>query len=83
MMSQQPTHDAEASTSRAATPASDVAISQPEQGLHRPGVQCALLNEALAEQTLWQEFCDHGSSINNALTEERRLHGAHRSGSSR
>jgi hypothetical protein len=35
----------------------------------------ALLDEAQAEQALWQEFRDHGASINNALTEALRLHG--------
>jgi hypothetical protein len=35
----------------------------------------ALLDKAWAEQALWQEFCDHGASINNALTEVLRIHG--------
>jgi hypothetical protein len=38
-------------------------------------VSRALLDEAQAEQALWQEFRDHGASINNALTEALRLHG--------
>jgi hypothetical protein len=71
-MSQRPAHDAEASTSRVAPPVSKVAASQLEQGLHRLGVPPALFDEA---QALWQEFCDHGASINNALTEALRLHG--------
>jgi hypothetical protein len=35
----------------------------------------ALLDEAQAEQALWQEFCDHDASINNALTEAMWIHG--------
>jgi hypothetical protein len=34
-----------------------------------------LLDEAQAEQALWQEFRDHDASLNNALTEALRLHG--------
>jgi cytochrome P450 len=41
----------------------------------------ALLDEAQVEQALWQEFRDHGTSINNALTEALRLHGDRHSGS--
>jgi hypothetical protein len=52
VMSQRPEHDAEASTSRTAPPAADVAVSQPEQGLRAPGVPHALLDEAQAEQAL-------------------------------
>jgi hypothetical protein len=29
----------------------------------------AYFNEAQAEQALWQEFRDHGASLNNALNE--------------
>jgi hypothetical protein len=50
VMSQRPVHDAEASTSRIAPPVSNVAASQLEQGLHRPGVPPALFDEA---QALW------------------------------
>jgi hypothetical protein len=75
VMSKCPAHDAKASTSRASPPASDVAISQPKQGLHRPGVPHALLDKTQAEQALWLEFCDHGASINNTLTEALQLHG--------
>jgi hypothetical protein len=74
-MSQRLKHDAEASTSRATPPAPDVAVSQLEQGLHRPGVPRVLLDEVQAEQALWQEFCEHGASLNAALTEALRLHG--------
>jgi hypothetical protein len=74
-MSQRPKHDAKASTSRAAPPAPDVAVSQLEQGLRRPGVPRVLLDEVQAEQALWQEFREHGASLNAALTEALRLHG--------
>jgi hypothetical protein len=73
-MSQHPADDTEASTSRAMPPAPDVIISQPEQGLHRPGVPCTLLKEVQAEQALWQGFREHGTSLNNALTEAPRIH---------
>jgi hypothetical protein len=75
VMSQRPAHDAEATASRGAPPASDVVVPQLEQGLHRPGVPHAPLDEAQAEQALWQEFRNHGASINNALTKALRLHG--------
>jgi hypothetical protein len=74
-MLQQPVHDAKVLTSRATLPASDVAISQPKQGLRRLGVPRTLLDKAQAEQMLWQEFRDHDASINNAQTEALRLHG--------
>jgi hypothetical protein len=35
----------------------------------------ALLDEAQSEQALWQEFRDHDTFINNALTEVLRIHG--------
>jgi hypothetical protein len=82
-MSQRPTHDAEVSTSRATVLAPDVVASQPEQRLRRPSVPHALLDEAQAEQAMWQEFRDHDASISNALTKALRLHGARHSGSLR
>jgi hypothetical protein len=75
VMSQPSTHDAEASTSRATLPSSNVAVARPEQGRGHTGVPPAHLDEAQAEQALWQEFRDHGASINNALTEVLRVHG--------
>jgi hypothetical protein len=75
MMSQRQAHGAEASTSRAALPASDVAIAHPEQGLRRASTPPAHSDEAQAEQVLWQEFWDHGASINNALTEALQIQG--------
>jgi hypothetical protein len=75
VMSQRLAHDAEVCTSHPAPPASNISISQPEQGLPRPEAPRAPLDEAQAEQALWQEFRDHDTSINNALTEALRLHG--------
>jgi hypothetical protein len=34
----------------------------------------AHFNEGQAEQVLWQEFRDHGASLNNALNEAVRIH---------
>jgi hypothetical protein len=74
-MSQRPAHDAEASTSHAAPPTSDIAVLHPEQGLCRLGAAPAHFNEAHVEKALWQEFHNHDISINNALTEALRIHG--------
>jgi hypothetical protein len=75
MMSQRPAHDAEASTSRAAPPAFDVAVVHPKQELRCAGALPAHFDEAQSEQALWKEFRDYGSSINNMLTEALRIHG--------
>jgi hypothetical protein len=74
-MSQRLTHDVEASMSRAVPPAPDVAVAHLEQGLGCAGAPSARFDKAQAEQTLWQELCDHDASINNALTEALRVHG--------
>jgi hypothetical protein len=74
-MSQCLAHGVEASTSRAALPAPDVAIVHPEQGLGRTGAPPAHFDEPQAEKVLWQEFRDHNGSINNALTVALRVHG--------
>jgi hypothetical protein len=34
----------------------------------------AYFNEAQAEQALWQEFRDHGASLNNVLNEALQIH---------
>jgi hypothetical protein len=47
----------------------------PEQGLRHDDMSLAHFNEVQAEQALWQEFHDHGVSINNALTEALRITG--------
>jgi hypothetical protein len=75
MMSQRLAHDAKASTSHAAPPAPDVAVTHPEQGPRRADAPPAHSNEAQAEQALCQEFRDHDVSINNALTEALGIHG--------
>jgi hypothetical protein len=35
----------------------------------------AHFDEAQDEQALWQEFRDHGASLNNTLNEALRIHG--------
>jgi hypothetical protein len=75
VMSQRPTHDAEASMSHATSPAPDVAVAHPEQGPRHADVPPAHFNEAQAKQALWQEFRDHVILINNALTEALQIHG--------
>jgi hypothetical protein len=52
----------------------DVVVVHPEEGLHRANAPPAHFNEAPAEQASWQEFRDHGVSINNTLTEALRIH---------
>lgn len=83
ILSQRPVHDAEASTSRTAPPASDATPSRLEEELRHPGVPQSLPDEARAERVLWQEFRAHVTSFNVALTEVLQLHGGSRSRSSR
>jgi hypothetical protein len=73
VMSGRPTHDAEASSSRAALPASDGIAAHLEQ--ERVDTPPAHFSDAQAEQALWQEFRDHSSSVNRALDEVLRIHG--------
>jgi hypothetical protein len=75
MMSGRPTHGAESSSSRAVLPASDSTATCPKQGRERVNAPPAHFSEAQADQALWQEFCDHGSSLNLALNEALRIHG--------
>jgi hypothetical protein len=74
-MSQHPVHDDEASMSHDAPPAPDVTVAHLEQGLRRTSAPPTHFYEARIEQALWQDFRDHGASINNALTEALRVHG--------
>jgi hypothetical protein len=74
-MSGRPTHGAEASSSGVALPTSDCTAARPEQERERVNTPPAHFNEAQAEQALWQEFRDHGSSLNRALNEALRIHG--------
>jgi hypothetical protein len=69
-----PTDGAEASSSRAVLTASDGTAARPEQGR-----ECAItppphFADAQAEQELWQEFRDHGASLNRAMNEALRVH---------
>jgi hypothetical protein len=75
VMSGRQTHGAEASSSRAAHPASDGVAARPEQERERVNAPPSHFSEAQAEQALWQEFRDHGSSLNRALNEALRIHG--------
>jgi hypothetical protein len=70
-----PTNGVEASSSRAALPASDAAVVRPEQKRGHASALPTHFDEAQAEQALWQEFRDHGASLNNALNEALRIHG--------
>jgi hypothetical protein len=74
VMSRQPTHDAEASSSCASLPAPDVAVAGPEQERGHASAPPAHFNEAQVEQALWQEFQDHGALLNNALNEALWVH---------
>jgi hypothetical protein len=70
-----PADGAEASSSRAVLPASDDAAACPEQERERADAPLAHFASAQAEQALWQEFRDHGASLNRALNEALRIHG--------
>jgi hypothetical protein len=74
-MSGRQTHGAEAASSRAAHPTSDGVAARPEQKRERVNAPPSHFSEAQAEQALWQEFRDHGSSLNRALNEALRIHG--------
>jgi hypothetical protein len=74
MVPPQLTHDGEASSSRAGLLAPNTTMSGLEQEREPAGAPPAYFNEAQAEQALWQEFRDHGASLNNALNEALRIH---------
>jgi hypothetical protein len=74
VMSGRPTDGAEASSSRAAPPASDSTAARPEQEQERVDAAPAHFADARAEQALWQEFRDHGASLNRALNKALRIH---------
>jgi hypothetical protein len=69
-----PAHGAEASSSRAALPASGGAAARPEQEEERVVVPPAHFSEAQAEQALWEELRGHSTSLNQALKEALRIH---------
>jgi hypothetical protein len=75
VMPRRPMHGAEASSSRAGLPASDVAVARAEQEQGHASTSPTHFDEAQAEQALWQEFRDHDASLNNALNEALRIHG--------
>jgi hypothetical protein len=75
VMPGRPAHDAEASSSRAALPASGGPATRLEQERERVDAPPAHFASAQAEQALWQEFRDHGASLNRALNETLRIHG--------
>jgi hypothetical protein len=70
-----PADGTEASSSRAVLPASDGAAARPEQERERANAPSAYFASAQAEQALWKEFPDHGTSLNQALNEALRIHG--------
>jgi hypothetical protein len=74
VMSGCPTHSVKASSSRAALPTSDGTAARPKQEWERVNAPPAHFSEAQAEQALWQEFREHGSSLNRALNEALRIH---------
>jgi hypothetical protein len=74
VMPRKPTHGAKASSSRAGIPAPDATVARLEQEREPASAAPAHFNEAQAEQALWQEFCVHDASINNALNEALRIH---------
>jgi hypothetical protein len=59
---------------RAALPAPYGIVACPEQKREHACAAPAHFSEAQTEQTLWQEFRDHGTSLNNALNEALRIH---------
>jgi hypothetical protein len=70
-----PADGAEASLSRAVLPTSDGTAVRPEQERECADAPPAHFASAQAEQALWQEFRDHGVSLNRALNEALRIHG--------
>jgi hypothetical protein len=74
VMPRHPTHDAEASSSRAALPAPDGPAARLEQERERTSAPPAHFSEANADQELWQEFRGHGASLKNTLNEALQIH---------
>jgi hypothetical protein len=69
-----PADGAEASSLHAVLPALDGAAARPEQGRERAITPLPHYADAQAEQELWQEFRDHGASLNRALNEALQIH---------
>jgi hypothetical protein len=74
VMPRWPTHDAEASSSRAGLPAPDATVARLEQEREPSSAPPTHFNEAQSKQALWQEFQDHGGLLNNALNEALWIH---------
>jgi hypothetical protein len=74
MVAGRPRHGAEASSSRVGLPASGGPAASPERGRERVDASPLHFAEAQAEQELWEEFRDHGASLNRALNEALRIH---------
>jgi hypothetical protein len=74
MMPPWPMHSVVASSLHVSLPASNTTVAGPEQERERASAPPAYFNEAQAEQALWQEFQDHGASLNNVLNEALRIH---------
>jgi hypothetical protein len=68
-------HGTKAPSSHAVPPAPDAVVARPEQERGLAGAPPAHFDEAQAEQELWQEFRDHGTSLNNTLNEMLWIHG--------
>jgi hypothetical protein len=68
-----PADGVEASSSRAALPASGGPAAHPEQERERTGAPPAHFAEAQAEQVLWQVLHDHDASLNRALNEALQI----------
>jgi hypothetical protein len=64
----------EASSSYAVLPASDGTTARPEPEQEHVVAPPAHFADAQAEQALWQEFRDHGTSLHRALNEALRIH---------
>jgi hypothetical protein len=74
VMPRRPSHGVEASSSRATPPALDAVAARSKQERGHVGAPPAHLDEAHAEQALWQEFRNHDASLNNMLNETLRIH---------
>jgi hypothetical protein len=75
MAPERPADGAEASSSRGVLPASDGTTARPERERECADAPPAHFASFQAEQALWQEFRDHGASLNRALNEAPRIHG--------
>jgi hypothetical protein len=75
VMSGRSADGAKASSSCAVLLASDGTTAHPKQEQERVDVPPAHFADAQAEQVLWQEFCDHDTSLNRALNKALRFHG--------